>query len=264
MGYFIKEGVLEMLNEKVALVTGAARGIGQAVVEQFAQNGAVVYAVDILGDQLQETTNEIAQKYNAEIIPVAFDVTDVSAQKSVFQQIWKERKRLDILVNNAGLALSALIEMNAKADIERNFAVNAVAVIEMIQLATKLMKRNQITSGGRGSIINISSIAGTHGNRGQIAYSGSKAAVVGITKSSAKELSEYLIRVNAIAPGVIKTPMLDEALSETVVNDYIKNAIGMHRVGTAQDIANAILFFASDASAYVTGQILGVDGGFIL
>ena len=253
-----------MLNGKVAIVTGAARGIGHAVTEIFAQNGATVYAIDILGALLQKTTKEIAEKYDAEIIPISFDVTEVCEQKSTFQRIWKEHKRLDILVNNAGLALSALIEMNSKVDIERNFAVNTIAVIEMIQLATKLMKRNEIINNTRGSIINISSIAGTHGNRGQIAYSGSKAAVVGITKSASKELSEFLIRVNAIAPGVIQTPMLEEALSEAVVTDYINNAIGMHRIGTAYDIANAVLFFASDISGYVTGQILGVDGGFIL
>ena len=253
-----------MLSGKIALVTGAARGIGRAITEQFAQNGAVVYANDIRGELLHETVNEISDKYKTEIIPLAFDVTDTKAQKDAFQRIWKERRRLDILVNNAGLALSALIEMNTKADIERNFAVNAMALIEMTQLAVKLMKRNEIVNNSRGSIINISSIAGTNGNRGQIAYSGSKAAVIGITKASAKELSEYLIRVNAIAPGLIQTPMLEEALTEKIVDDYIKNSIGMHRVGTAQDIANAVLFFASDSSNYITSQVLGVDGGYIL
>lgn len=253
-----------MLKGKIALITGAARGIGKATLEVFAQNGAIIYAVDNRGELLLETVNEIANKYNTEIKPLLFDVIDTKAQKDAFQQIWKEYKRLDILVNNAGLALSALIEMNSKADVERNFAVNAIAVIEMIQLATKLMKRNKIMNNTRGSIINISSIAGTNGNRGQIAYSGSKAAVVGITKSSAKELSEYLIRVNAIAPGLIHTPMLEEALTEKIVDDYVKNSVGMHRIGTPQDIANAVLFFAADVSNYVTGQVLGVDGGYIL
>jgi len=253
-----------VLSGKIAFVTGAARGIGKAVAEQFAQNGAIVYANDVRGELLTETAKEISDRCNTEIIPLAFDVTDTGAQKQAFQQIWKERKKLDILVNNAGLALSALIEMNSKTDIERNFAVNAVAIIEMMQLATKLMKRNEIANNTRGSIINISSIAGSHGNRGQIAYSGSKAAVIGITKSAAKELSEYLIRVNAIAPGLIQTPMLDEALEQKVVDDYVNSSVGMHRVGTAQDIANAVLFFAADMSSYVTGQVLGVDGGFIL
>ena len=253
-----------MLTGKIAFVTGAARGIGKAIAETFAKNGAIVYANDIRGDLLSETTKEIENKFIAEVIPLEFDVTDVRAQKDAFQRIWKERRRLDILVNNAGLALSALIEMNAKSDVERNFAVNAVAVIEMTQLATKLMKRNEIVNNSRGSIINISSIAGIAGNRGQIAYSGSKSAVVGITKSSAKELAEFLIRVNAVAPGLIQTPMLEEALSQNVVEDYVTNSVGMHRVGTAQDIANAVLFFASDASNYITAQVLGVDGGFIL
>jgi 3-oxoacyl-[acyl-carrier protein] reductase len=253
-----------MLKGKIALVTGAARGIGKAVTELFAQNGAVVYANDIRGELLAETAKEIGERHGAEIVPLAFDVTDTAAQKNAFQRIWQERKRLDILVNNAGLALSALIEMNAKAEMERNFAVNAMAVIEMTQLATKLMKRNGIINNTRGSIINISSIAGTNGNRGQIAYSGSKAAVVGITKSAAKELSAFLIRVNAVAPGLIQTPMLDEALTQKVVDDYVEHSVGMHRVGSARDIANAVLFFACDASNYVTAQVLGVDGGYIL
>lgn len=253
-----------MLQGKVALVTGAARGIGRSVMERFAQNGAITYANDMRGELLLEAVEATAKKYQADIIPLVFDVTDMAAQKNTFQQIWKERKRLDIVVNNAGLALSALIEMNAKADVERNFAVNSIAVIEMIQLATKLMKRNPIAGNTRGSIINISSIAGTNGNRGQIAYSGSKAAVIGITKASAKELSEHLIRVNAVAPGLIQTPMLEEALTEKIVEDYVRHSVGMHRVGTPEDIANAVLFFSSDASCYITGQVLGVDGGYIL
>jgi 3-oxoacyl-[acyl-carrier protein] reductase len=252
-----------VLKGKVALVTGAARGIGKAITETFAENGAIVYANDILGDLLNETTEGIAKQHGAEILPLVFDITDIQAQKEAFLRIWKEQRRLDILINNAGLALSALIEMTAKADVERNFAVNAVAAIEMTRFAVKLMKRNELRNDSRGAILNISSIAGTHGNRGQIAYSGSKAAVIGITKAAAKEFSPYLIRVNAIAPGVIETPML-HTLSDQVIRDYAENSIGMRRVGQAQDIANAALFFVSDASNYVTGQVLGVDGGFIL
>jgi len=253
-----------VLENRVALVTGAARGIGKAIIELFAQNGAIVYANDIREALLYKTVDEVINTYDSKIIPLAFDVTDVKAQKDAFQKIWKEQRRLDILVNNAGLALSALIEMNSKEEVERVFSVNTIAVIEMTQLATKLMKRNEIINNSRGSIINISSIAGTKGNRGQIAYSGSKAAVIGITQSSAKELAEYLIRVNAVAPGLIQTPMLEEALSESVVSDYVAKSVGMHRVGTARDIAHAVLFFASDSSNYITGQVLGVDGGFIL
>jgi len=253
-----------MLQGKIALVTGAARGIGKEIVRLFAKNGAIVYANDIRCELLNQTTVGITDEYNTEIIPLEFDVTNAVSQKDAFQRIWKERGRLDILVNNAGLALSALIEMSSKKDVERNFAVNTIAIIEMTQLATRLMKRNEIINNTRGTIINISSIAGTHGNRGQIAYSGSKAAVIGITKSAAKELSEFFIRVNAIAPGLIQTPMLEEALSQEVVGDYINNSIGMHRVGTAQDVANAVLFFAVDETSYITGQVLGVDGGYIL
>ncbi len=160
--------------------------------------------------------------------------------------------------------MSALMDMSRKSDIEENFAVNAVAIIEMIKHAVKLMRRNDPKAGNRGKIVNISSIAGTNGNRGQIAYSGSKAAVVGITKSAAKELAPDLITCNAIAPGLIQTPMLEEALTPQIVQDYLDHNVLMGRVGTAQDIANAILFFAGDSSHYITGQVLGVDGGYIL
>ena len=253
-----------MLKGKIALITGAARGIGKATMQLFAENGAIIYANDVRGELLLKSVNETRDKYNAQITPLEFDVTDTAAQKDAFSRVWKERKRLDILVNNAGLALSALIEMNRKSDIERNFAVNAIAVIEMIQLAAKIMKRNEPVNGIRGSIINISSIAGVAGNRGQIAYSASKAAVIGATKSSGKELAPYFIKVNAIAPGLIQTPMLEDALTEEIVHDYVNNNIGMRRVGAAGDVANAALFFASDASNYVTAQTLGVDGGFVL
>jgi 3-oxoacyl-[acyl-carrier protein] reductase len=245
-----------MFANKIAIVTGAARGIGFEITEELFNNGiSTIYAVDILDtvNQLKKTDN------NRQIIPVCIDVTDSDKRNELFKRVWKEQKRLDILVNNAGVALSALIEMHREIDIDRCMDVDATAVIKYIQSSVKLMKKT-----GGGSIVNISSIAGTNGNRGQIAYSAAKAAVIGITKSAAKELASCQIRVNAIAPGIIETPMLRSALTEEVINDYRDNQVGMHRIGTAQDITNAVMFFLSDKSAYVTGQILGVDGGFIL
>lgn len=252
------------LYGKTAFVTGAARGIGKAVAETFAQNGATVYANDIQGELLAETVRELSGKYGADVIALTFDVTDTAAQKEAFQRIWKERKRLDILVNNAGISVSALIEMTKKSDVEQHFAINTIAVIEMTQYAAKLMKRNEIINNTRGSIINISSIAGVYGNRGQLAYSASKAAVLGISKSTAKELSGDLIRVNTIAPGVILTPMLEEGLPKDILEDYVTNFVGMHRIGTAKEVADTVLFFASDESAYITGQVLCIDGGFLI
>lgn len=254
---------MQNLKNKIIIITGAARGIGKAITEIFAENGAVVYACDVMGDLLNETVEEISIKYNAEVIPLVFDITDTKAQKEAFQRVWKERKRLDVLVNNAGVGLVGLIEMNTKAVMERLFAINTIPVIEMTQLAVKLMKRNEIINNTRGSIINISSMVGVHGDRGQVVYSGSKAAVIGITKSSSKELAEHLIRVNSIAPGLIQTPMTGEGLSEEIIKEDIEK-IGMHRIGLPQDIAGAALFFASDLSNYITGQVLEVSGGFII
>lgn len=253
-----------MLKNKVSVITGAARGIGKATMNALAEQGAIVYAVDMREELLLESCREAALKYSAKIIPVPFDITDTDKQRELFLKVWKEQKRLDILLNIAGLAISALIEMSSKSDIERLFATNSVAMIEMIQYASKLMKKNPVSESTRGVIINMSSIAGTHGNRGQIVYSGTKAAVVGITTSAAKELAPYLIRVNAIAPGLIQTPMLEETIDEKIVKEYIEHNVGMHRVGQPEDIVNAIMFLVSDNSNYITGQVIGVDGCFIL
>jgi 3-oxoacyl-[acyl-carrier protein] reductase len=245
-----------MLKDKVALVTGAARGIGKEITKQFIENGATVYAVDVLENELNETAKELGEM----VIPLVFDVIDSIKRKEAFTRVWLEKKRLDILVNNAGVALSALIEMHREEDIDRCFAVDAVAVAKSIKNATRLMKKNK----NGGSIVNISSIAGTHGNRGQLAYSGAKAAVIGITKAASKELAEFQIRVNAIAPGIIETPMLRSSLTTKIIEDYANQNVGMHRIGTVHDIANAVMFFVDDKSSYITGQILNVDGGFIL
>jgi 3-oxoacyl-[acyl-carrier protein] reductase len=252
-----------MLN-KTALITGAARGIGGATMELFAENGAeTIYAVDILGDELIQNAKRVTDKYTTQIVPVILDVTDSEARKDLFMRILNDSGKLDVLVNCAGVAMSKLIEMSSEVEMYRCFEVNALATLGYIQSATRLMKKNKLQqNGGNGSIINISSIAGVFGNRGQIAYSGAKAAVIGITKTAAKELAPFQIRVNAIAPGTIDTAML-HTLSDDIIADMLAD-VGMARLGQPEEIAEAILFFASDKSSYVTGQILGVDGGFIM
>jgi len=242
-----------MFKNKVAVVTGAARGMGEEITKRLVAERAVVYAIDRL-----EAIYEVFQNSKS-VVPLCFDVRDSDKRRELFRRVWSEQKRLDFLVNNAGVALSALIEMHREKDIDECIDIDATAVIKYIQSATKLMKKT-----GGGSIVNISSIAGVLGNRGQITYSAAKAAVIGATKSAAKELAPYQIRVNAIAPGIIETPMLRSALSEKIINTYRDEQVGMHRIGTIADIANAVMFFLSDDSAYVTGQVLGVDGGFIL
>lgn len=247
----------KLLKNKIALITGCNRGIGNALLEKFAANGAIVYACARQDGILYEEAKELSQRYSTTIIPVYFDVTDINSIKQVFIQINKEQKRLDCIINNAGIMEDALIGMATETVMQKTFAVNVFAPINMIQYASKLMKRQN-----SGSIINISSIVGTNGNSGQIIYSASKGAVISLTKTAAKELAPCNIRVNAIAPGMIDTAMF-RSIGEPRISERISK-IGMGRLGTPEEVADLALFLASDLSAYVTGQIIGVDGSAII
>jgi len=246
-----------MLENKVALITGASRGIGLTTAELFAKSGAIVYANARVTGCLDGFASELESKYNASVIPLYFDVTDSNGVKSAFARIKEEQGRLDVLVNNAGLLKDALIGMISSDMMREVFDVNVFAVAELIQYAAKFMKKQN-----SGSIINLSSIVGVNGNKGQLAYSASKGAVISMTKTAAKELAQYNIRVNAIAPGMIDTDMFNSIGKERVAERVA--AIGMKRPGTPSDVASVCLFLASDLSVYVTGQVLGVDGSAIV
>jgi len=246
-----------MLDGKVALVTGASRGIGLATAKLMALNGAVVYANARTPGCLDEISADLKNENRAKLIPLYFDVTDNNGIKDAFTRIKKEQGRLDVLVNNAGLMKDALIGMVSGDMMRELFGVNVFAVMELIQIATKFMKKQN-----SGSIINLASIVGVNGNKGQLAYSASKGAVISITKTAAKELAEYNIRVNAIAPGMIDTDMF-KSIGEGHIAERVAN-IGMNRLGTPEDVANVCMFLASDQSAYITGQVLGVDGSALV
>lgn len=242
-----------LLSNKVCLITGTSRGIGAETARRFAEEGAIVYANAKTPGCIDLRSKEWENLYNTTVIPLYFDVTDEKSAKQAIMQIKKEQGRLDVLVNNAGVMRDALIGMVNKELMEEIFSVNVFAVMNMLQLANKLMSRQQ-----SGSIINLSSIVGIEGNAGQLVYSASKGAVAALTKTAAKELAPNNIRVNAIAPGMIDTDMF-RSIGEEKITQHLSH-IKMGRLGTTTDIANAIVFLASDLSAYVTGQILGVDG----
>lgn len=246
-----------MLEGKVALITGTNRGIGRAMLEAFARNGAIVYANARKTGSLDAAADEVANQYGAQVVPVYFDVTDGAALRAAFARILKERQRLDVLVNNAGVMRDALIGMVTNEILNEVFSVNVYAVINAIQYAAKLMARQR-----SGSIVNISSIVGVTGNEGQIAYSASKGAVISLTKTAAKELAPLGIRVNAIAPGMIDTAML-HSIGEERVQSFL-DKIKMGRLGSPEDVANTALYLASELSGYVTGQIIGVDGAVLI
>lgn len=238
-----------LLEGKVAIVTGCSRGIGRAIMETFVANGAIVYAVDLVEGCMDDAASE-------KVIPCYFDITDTKAIIELVKKVKKEQGKIDILVNNAGIMLDALIPMVTDDQINKTFEVNVFAMMHFIQYVSKVMKRQH-----SGSIINAASIMGISGNYAQMVYAASKGAVIALTKSAAKELAQDGIRVNAIAPGTINTKLLDNTPEETL--NQIKSRIYMGELGTPEQVANAYLFLASDLSSYISGQIIGVDGMMI-
>lgn len=248
--------LMKLLENKVALITGAAQGIGCAIAKRFALSGAIVYANDISEGSLSPLL-KWAEENSCDIRAVCFDVTENKMAKNAIMQIKKETGRLDVLVNNAGIMLDELIGMITQDKMRKTFDVNVFASIELLQLAARIMIKQK-----SGSIINMSSIVGVNGNKGELVYSASKGAVISMTKTAAKELAPSGIRVNAIAPGIINTPMF-EAVGEEYKKEK-KACIGMGRIGEPDDVAKACEFLASDLSEYVTGQIIGVDGSALV
>lgn len=247
-----------MLKEKIAFITGSTRGIGWAIAETFAREGAKVVLNGRSDEALLRTRAEdLERRFGTEVMTLFGDVAREENNSKFFQAIFARFKRLDILVNNAGILDDRLIGMISEESIATTFQVNTFATIRSLQSAARLMMRNK-----SGSIINLSSIIGTNGNVGQIVYGGSKAAVIGVTHSAAKELAPHQIRVNAIAPGYIATDMIRQIPPPK--HEERVASIKMKRVGTPEDVANVALFLASDLSTYVTGQVIGVDGGMLI
>lgn len=245
-----------MLTDKVILITGATKGIGFATAEKLARNGAKVYINGRDNERLNEAVAALKSK-GLYVEGLCFDVADEEQVKSAFRILFSNEKKLDVLVNNAGILDDALIGMVTKQQIEKTFSINTFSTLYASQYASRLMARVK-----GGSIINISSIIGCNGNKGQAVYGGSKAAVIGITKSLSKELALSNIRVNAIAPGFIETDMA-RSIPKEIFDERVES-IAMKRIGSPDDIANVVLFLASDLSSYVTGQIIGVDGGMLI
>lgn len=234
----------KLLSGKVCLITGAGRGIGKVIAEQFIADGAIVYVNDLTEPKVEGAK------------PICFDVTDTNALKAGLMSIYKAEGRIDVVVNNAAIIANQKLGMVTKPLLEKMYAVNVFAVIDMIQIASRLMARN-----GGGCFVNMASVTGVVGSPGQVAYSASKGAVIALTKSSAKELAPQGIRVNAVAPGIIKTERFEELYEAS--GDKIDQRIGriaLGRLGTPQDIAYAVSFLASDRASYISGHILGVDG----
>ena len=242
----------------MAYVTGSTRGIGRVVAATLAEAGAAV-VVNGYSDPSEPAlyAAELKERYGTACIGIAADQRDPAAIKQAYATIHQTFGRLDILVNNAGIVDDALLGMISELSIVNTYDTDALAVVRNMQLASRLMRRHN-----SGSIINSSSIMGVQGNAGEVVYASAKAAVIGATKAAAKELAPFGIRVNAIAPGFIDTD-LTRALPPEIF-DQRAASIGMGRVGQPQDVANVVLFLAGPLSAYVTGQVIGIDGSMLI
>ena len=247
-----------LLDGKVVIVTGAGRGIGQAMATVFAQNGAIVYANDVRTGTVEEWCGEVNAAADGEVRPMYFDICSEQETKAAIMQIKRTCGHIDGLVNNAGIEFNELIGMISRDNMEKMFSVNVYGAINMLQIVSRVMGRQE----AGGSIVNIASMTALRGNRGQLVYSATKGAIVSLTKSAAKELAEKKIRVNAIAPGLTNTAMMRQA-NQDKLQSRIDN-ICMGRLAEPEDIAGACMFMLSDLAGYVSGQVLAVDGCTIM
>ncbi len=242
---------------KVVLVTGSSRGIGKAIAQKFADNG---YSVAINYIQSKELAENFCRELNEKGINAKAyqaDVADKQAVDNMVKQIEQDLGKIDVLVNNAGIAKIEMFQDVSEEFLKRIFAVNFFGTFYCSQAVLPNMLHNK-----KGSIINISSIWGSYGASCESAYASTKAAIIGFTRSLAKELAPSNIRVNCVAPGVIDTDMISILGGETI--EHLKNEIPMRRIGTPEDVAEAAYFLASDAASYATGQVLHLEGAFVL
>jgi 3-oxoacyl-[acyl-carrier protein] reductase len=238
---------------KVAIVTGAGRGIGMEIARELLHMGMKVVAVDLKQDLLAALPAALGDP-SSRLETRAMDVTDSEGFTRLVDEVAEANGRLDVLVNNAGITRDGLLIRMDDADWDLVLKVNLTSAFIGTRVAAKYMVRQK-----SGSIINMASYSGLEGNRGQANYSASKAGLIGLTKTTAKELARKNVRCNAVAPGFIKTEMTD-ALPQQA-KDVALSLIPLERFGLPSDVAKAVAFLASDASAYITGQVLSVDGG---
>lgn len=246
------------LTGRVGVVTGASRGIGWAVANVLAAHGMkLIVCGSGAGTSIGAIASMLKAEFAVEVDSVSGDIADPATSAALAKTAFTRHRRLDLWVNNAGVLIDGLIGMVSASDVERTLMVNLAGIIHGTQSAARLMVRS-----GGGSIVNMSSIIGRVGNEGQLVYGASKAGVIGATLSAAKELAPRNIRVNAVAPGFVRTDMVNQLPPDKF--DERVASIRMGRIGEPGDVADTVLYLASDLSCYVTGQVIGVDGGMMI
>ncbi len=241
------------LSGKVAVVTGSAQGIGQAIAVALARDGADIVVADLNVNQCRETVNQVEQ-LGRKVMAVSVNVGDWDQVKRMIEHVLKEWERIDILVNNAGITRDSLLLRMKDGDWNAVLQVNLTGTFFCVKAVVPTMSRQR-----SGRIVNIASIVGAIGNIGQANYSASKAAVIGLTKTVAREYASRSITVNAVAPGFIDTAMTQGLAADT--REALLGQIPLKRLGQPNDVANAVCFLASENAAYITGHVLHVNGG---
>ena len=244
-----------LLKGKNAVITGCLKGIGRSTMDVFAQNGSNIWACcQMPTAEFESHVKELTEANGVSITPIYFDLSDYEQIKAGVRQIIAVKQPVDVLVNIAGITHNALFHMTTMEKMKEVFEIDFFSQIYITQLITRLMVRQKF-----GSVINIASFVGLDGNRGQIAYSSAKAALIGATKTMAAEFGEYGIRINAVAPGVIQTDMT-AALPKDKFDELLRGS-KLPRAGMPVEVAQLLLFLASDLSSYITGQVIRIDGG---
>ncbi len=244
------------LKGQTAVVTGGARGIGKEIALSLARDGANIVIADLMTEQSEETAEEI-KKLNCKALIQKVDVSKTADVEGMVKNTIDEFKALDILINNAGVTRDTLIVRMKEEDWDFVLRVNLTGTFNCTKAAAKYMMKQR-----KGKIVNIASIVGAMGNAGQANYSASKAGIIGLTKTSARELASRNITVNAVAPGFIDTEMT-RSLNENI-KQQLKEQIPMGKLGMPEDIANCIKFLVSDDASYITGQVVHVNGGMLM
>ncbi|WP_368489192.1 3-oxoacyl-[acyl-carrier-protein] reductase [Clostridium sp. BJN0013] len=248
---------MDNLNKKVALITGGAKGIGKAITLKLAEEGFDIVVNYRSSSNLIEGLIEEVEQRGSKAIAIQGDVSIFEDAKNIMKEAVNAFGRIDVLVNNAGITKDGLILRMKEEDFDQVIKINLKGTFNCIRHVSPIMVKQR-----SGKIINISSVVGITGNAGQVNYSAAKAGIIGVTKSTARELASRGINVNAVAPGFIRTDMT-ESLSEKVKENTL-NSIPLKRFGTADDVANVVAFLASSSADYLTGQIINIDGGMVM
>ena len=242
------------LKNKCAIITGSSRGIGKEIAINLAKNGCNIYLISRSIDDLEVVKNEISSNYNVKVNAISLDISNFEDVNKTFESIISKEGSIDILINNAGITRDNLIMRMSSEDWKKVIDINLNGYFNCSKSIIKQMIKQK-----NGKIINISSIIGQKGNAGQSNYAASKAGIIGLTKSLAKEVGSRNINVNAIAPGYIETDMTD-SLNDQSKQDFL-NSIPLKRFGKTEEVANLVCFLCSNLSNYITGQVINIDGG---